>query len=343
MVFQSQTSFYRGRLARALELAEEATRRAGTPVRRALPAAPAHPGAVAGHRSRHRPARGHRAGPARGRSAKRKRWAWAGPLPHWHAARACALLEQGALDDAAVEAESSLMVAGELEITLPNPQARLPYWHWWRSDAVTSPRPKTTSAPPKPVPARTRGSATALRCLSRAPASQTRRAKTAKRRRHSRQASKAVSRRGCSPYLVPLAGIRAHRAPRQGPVARAGRVRRTASLTAQDESRQIIGAVRTHVDGLLHRDPRALASAITGYRHTGRPLARSGLRGPRRAHGGIGRHDAGRSRTSKKPAGWHRPQEPGATRNGSGGACVGSACAPVPCATTRPAPRGWGA
>lgn len=30
MVFQSQTSFYRGRLARALELAEEATRRAGT-------------------------------------------------------------------------------------------------------------------------------------------------------------------------------------------------------------------------------------------------------------------------------------------------------------------------
>jgi DNA-binding NarL/FixJ family response regulator len=45
------------------------------------------------------------------------------------------------------------------------------------------------------------------------------------------------------------------------------------SLTAQDESGKIIGAVRTHVDGLLHRDPRALASAITGYRSTGRPLA----------------------------------------------------------------------
>ncbi len=45
------------------------------------------------------------------------------------------------------------------------------------------------------------------------------------------------------------------------------------SLTAQDESRQIIGAVRAHVDGLLHRDPHALASAITGYRGTGRPLA----------------------------------------------------------------------
>ncbi|MGI5144039.1 MULTISPECIES: response regulator transcription factor [unclassified Streptomyces] len=45
------------------------------------------------------------------------------------------------------------------------------------------------------------------------------------------------------------------------------------TLTAQDDSQKIIGAVRAHVDGLLHRDPRALASAVTGYRSTGRPLA----------------------------------------------------------------------
>ncbi len=36
-------------------------------------------------------------------------------LPSWHARRACALLEQGALDDAAVEAEAGLAVADELE------------------------------------------------------------------------------------------------------------------------------------------------------------------------------------------------------------------------------------
>ncbi|MFE3215635.1 hypothetical protein [Streptomyces antimycoticus] len=45
------------------------------------------------------------------------------------------------------------------------------------------------------------------------------------------------------------------------------------ALIARDDSRQIVGAVRAHVDGLLHRDPCALASAITAYQSGDRPPA----------------------------------------------------------------------
>ena len=44
-------------------------------------------------------------------------------------------------------------------------------------------------------------------------------------------------------------------------------------LAAQEGSRQVVGAVRAHVDGLLHHDAGALESAVAGYRNTGRPLA----------------------------------------------------------------------
>ncbi|MER6072995.1 hypothetical protein ABT187_29960 [Streptomyces sp. NPDC001817] len=45
-------------------------------------------------------------------------------LPHWHAQRACALLERGALDDAVVEAEACLAVAEDLEVMRAVPLAR---------------------------------------------------------------------------------------------------------------------------------------------------------------------------------------------------------------------------
>ncbi|MGW7694334.1 response regulator transcription factor [Streptomyces asiaticus] len=45
------------------------------------------------------------------------------------------------------------------------------------------------------------------------------------------------------------------------------------SLTARDDSQRIIRAVRAHVDGLLHGDPRGLESAISLYGSGGRPLA----------------------------------------------------------------------
>lgn len=81
MVFQSQTSFYRGRLARALELAEEATRRAGTQSA-ALYLRP-HGSRRCGWRPYSPPPTGSRtpSGFCGRDSAKRRRWAWAGHYP----------------------------------------------------------------------------------------------------------------------------------------------------------------------------------------------------------------------------------------------------------------------
>ncbi|MFD1271156.1 ATP-binding protein [Streptomyces kaempferi] len=272
MVFQSQTSFYRGRLARALELAEEATRRAGTQSAALYLRPPRIPALWLATvlTATDRLADTERILREGQREAEALGLGWS--LPHWHAARACALLEQGALDDAAVEAEASLMVAAELEITLPNPQARsvLALVEIRRGD-LTKARDHLRAADT------VFGTNTTQRygpgCLSRAPEWRTRRARTARRRRQSRQASRALEPRLLAVPPSHWPGIVRIALRGEDPsLARAvsGALR---GLVAQDESRQIIGAVRAHVDGLLHGDPRALESAITGYRSAGRPLA----------------------------------------------------------------------
>ncbi|MFF2463038.1 helix-turn-helix transcriptional regulator [Streptomyces mirabilis] len=273
MVFQSQTSFYRGRLARALELAEEATRRAGTQSAALYLRPPRIPALWLATvlTATDRLADTERVLREGQREAEALGLGWS--LPHWHAARACALLEQGALDDAAVEAEASLMVAGELEITLPNPQARsvLALVEIRRGDlakakdhlraAETGSGTNTTQRYGPWVSLARAGLADAEGEDGEAAAALT----------ASFQSREPTRLLAVPPSHWPgIVRIALRDKDRSLAQAVSGALR---GLTAQDESRQIIGAVRTHVDGLLHRDPRALASAITGYRSTGRPLA----------------------------------------------------------------------
>ncbi|TFV33968.1 hypothetical protein E4K10_42865 [Streptomyces sp. T1317-0309] len=81
LVFQSQTSFYRGHLARALELAEEATRRAGTQPAALYLRPPRIPALWLATvlTATDRLADTERI--LRGDSVKRRRWAWAGHFP----------------------------------------------------------------------------------------------------------------------------------------------------------------------------------------------------------------------------------------------------------------------
>ncbi|MFE5369273.1 helix-turn-helix transcriptional regulator [Streptomyces mirabilis] len=273
MVFQSQTSFYRGRLARALELAEEATRRAGTQSAALYLRPPRIPALWLATvlTATDRLADTERVLREGQREAEALGLGWS--LPHWHAARACALLEQGALDDAAVEAEASLMVAGELEITLPNPQARSVL-------ALVEIRRGGLAKAKDHLRAAETGSGTNT-TQRYGPWVSLARAGLADAGGEDGEAAAALtasfqSREPTRLLAVPPSHwpgiVRIALRDKNPSLAQAvsGALR---SLTAQDESRQIIGAVRTHVDGLLHRDPRALASAITGYRSTGRPLA----------------------------------------------------------------------
>ncbi|MEU9450084.1 AAA family ATPase [Streptomyces sp. NPDC048277] len=271
MVFQSQTSFFRGRLTRALELAEAATARA-----HAEPTVPyLRPPRIPAlwlatvltatdrladterilHEGQH--------------EAEALGLGWS--LPQWHARRACVLLEQGTLDDAAVEAEASLAVADELEITQPNPQARSVL-------ALVETRRGDLARARDHLRAAEAGSGTdtpryglwvslARACLADA---------------EGRDAAAAAALKGCfedgeparllvlSPSHWP-AIVRIALRGAEPSVARAvsGALR---TLTARDDSQEVIRAVRAHVDGLLDRDPRALTSAVTGYRNTGRRL-----------------------------------------------------------------------
>ncbi len=272
MVFQSQTFFYRGHLARALELAEEATRRAGTQSAALYLRPPRIPALWLATvlTSTDRLADTERILREGQREAEALGLGWS--LPHWHAARACALLEQGALDDAAVEAEASLMVADELEITLPNPQARSVL-------ALVEIRRGDLAKARDHLRAAETGSGTKRQRYG--PWVSLARAGLADAEGEDGEAAAALrgsfaSREPTRLLAVPLSHwpgiVRIARGDEDPSVAQAvsGALR---SLTAQDESRQIIGAVRAHVDGLLDRDPRALESAITGYRNTGRPLA----------------------------------------------------------------------
>jgi DNA-binding NarL/FixJ family response regulator len=271
MVFRSQTSFYRGCLARALELAEEATRRAGTESAGLHLRPPRIPALWLATvlTSTDRLAETERVLRDGQREAEALGLGWS--LPHWHAARACALLEQGALDDAAVEAEASLTVADELEITQPDPRARSVL-------ALVEIRRGDLAKARDHLSAAEAGSGTKAQRYG--PWLSLARACLAAEEGRDATAAAALTGSFADPGPTRLLAV----APSQWPgivrmalrgddtsVAQAvtGALR---SLTAQDDCPRIIEAVRAHVDGLLHDDPRALTSAITGYRSTGRRL-----------------------------------------------------------------------
>ncbi|MEU0809820.1 AAA family ATPase [Streptomyces sp. NPDC005970] len=272
MVFQSQTFFYRGRLARALELAEAAAARAGTESAVLYLRPPRIPALWLATvlTATDRLADTGRILREGQREAEALGLGWS--LPHWHLSRACSLLEQGALDDAAVEAETSLAVAAELEITQPNPRARsvLALVEVRRGDL-----------------ARARGH---LRAVEADPGTKTQRyglwvslARACLADAEGRGAAAAAALAGSFGDREParLLAVPPSHWPAIVRIALRGgdpSVARTVSgalrrLTAQDDSQQIISAARAHVDGLIHGDQRALASAITAYRSTGRPLA----------------------------------------------------------------------
>ncbi|MFI6654467.1 AAA family ATPase [Streptomyces sp. NPDC050523] len=272
MVFQSQADFYRGHLDSALELAEEATRRAGTQSAVLYLRPPRIPALWLGTvlTVTDRLADTGRTLREGQREAEALGLGWS--LPHWHAARACALLEQGALDDAAVEAEAGLMVADELEVTPVNPQARsvLALVETRRGDLAKARdhlRAAETGAGKK---AQRYGPWVSLAraCLADAEGEDGEAAAALEASFALQEPTRLLALAPSHwPTIVRIALAGEDRSLGQ---AVSGALR---GLTEQNETRQTIGAVRAHVDGLLDHDPGALETAMTGYRSTGRPLA----------------------------------------------------------------------
>ncbi|MEV5959161.1 AAA family ATPase [Streptomyces sp. NPDC051987] len=272
MVFQSQTSFYRGRLGRALELAEAATARA-----RAEPAVPhLRPPRIPALwlatvlTSTDRLADAERVLREGQHEAEALGLGWS--LPHWHARRACALLEQGALDDAAVEAEAGLAVAGDLEITQPDPQARAVL-------ALVEIRRGDLARAGEHLRAAEAGSAGNARryalwvslaraCLADAEGSGQAAAAAFADAFEDTEPTRLLT-------LPPSHWAAIARIALRGGAPSVAQAVSSAlsTLTARDDGQEICAAVRAHVDGLLRGDPRALASAVAGYRSTGRRLA----------------------------------------------------------------------
>jgi DNA-binding NarL/FixJ family response regulator len=272
MVFQSQTFFYRGHLDRALELAESATRRAATQPAALYLRPPRIPALWLASvlTLTDRLADTERVLREGQREAEALGLGWS--LPHWHAVRACALLEQGALDDAAVEAEAGLMIADELDITLPNPQARSVL------ALVETRRGDLAKARAHLQAART-GSGTSLQRY--APWLAVASACLAEAEGEPKQAAASLAETFTPHATARLLALPLSHWPALVRIALRGGDRqfgRTVadalrSLTTETASRQVAGAVNAHVDGLLQHDPRALASAVTRYRATGRPAA----------------------------------------------------------------------
>ncbi|MEW2160977.1 AAA family ATPase [Streptomyces sp. NPDC007189] len=272
MVFQSQTSFYRGRLTRALDLAEEATARSITEsgvLHLRPPRIPALWLATV-LTATDRLADTERVLREGQREAEALGLGWS--LPHWHASRAWALFEQGALDDAAVEAESSLMVADELEISRPNPQARslLALVEIRRGDFAKAADHLRAVEAGAGTSRQRYGLAVSLACACLADAEGQDTAAAAAL--HGSLTDAGPARLLAVPPSHWPGIVRMALRGEDQPLALAvsGALR---TLAAQDDSQQIIGTVRAHVDGLLHGDRGALASAVTGYRTTGRRLA----------------------------------------------------------------------
>jgi tetratricopeptide (TPR) repeat protein len=342
MVFQSQTAFYRGRLARALELAEAATARAGTEPAVPYLRPPRIPALWLATvlTSTDRLADTERVLREGQRAAEALGLGWS--LPHWHACRACALLEQGALDDAAVEAEASLAVAGELEITQPNAQARflLALVETARGDLARARDQLRAAEADSGTNARRYGLWVSLA-----------RARLADAEGKDEAAAAALTGSFTDHEPTRLLALPPSHWPGIVRIALRGREPSVAqavsgalrTLTARDDSQEVVGAVRAHVDGLLHHDPRHSRppSPATGTPAGGRPW----LRPARTSASSWPPRPTRRrpSRTSRKRGSRRRPREPCATTNGSRGACGDWACAPAPYGTTRQAPRGGGA
>ncbi|MFJ9563935.1 AAA family ATPase [Streptomyces fuscichromogenes] len=272
MVFQSQTFFYRGRLARALELAEGAAERASAetvPPHLRPPRIPALWLATV-LTTTDRLADTERVLREGQHEAEMLGLGWS--LPHWHVRRACALLEQGALDDAAVEAEASLAVADELEITQQNPQARsvLALVETSRGDLARAGEHLRAAEAGSGTNAQRYGLWTALAraCLAAAEGRHTAAAAALTGGFEDREPTSLLA---LSPSHWP--GIVRIALRGEAPAVAHAVSDALRTLTSRDDSQEIIRAVRAHVDGLRHGDPRALAAAITGYRSTGRRLA----------------------------------------------------------------------
>ncbi|MEU1541753.1 AAA family ATPase [Actinacidiphila glaucinigra] len=264
MVFQSQTAFYRGHLSRALELAEHATLRAATTaddLRLRPPRIPALWLAVAlvSTDRLEDTARVLREGR---RSAESLGLGWS--LPHWHACQAITLLEGGALDDAAVEAEACLAVAAELETARAVPLARavLALVDTARGDitqagahlrAATAATPGGTPYGPWTALAHAR----VLRAQGRGSAAA-----------EAIGAFRSGDRRAWLLSLPPGHWpALARTALRGGDRATAGEMASVVRAVAEDNGDQgVVLAVRDHIDGLLHDDPAALRAAVAGHR-----------------------------------------------------------------------------
>ncbi|MFJ9539835.1 helix-turn-helix transcriptional regulator [Streptomyces sp. NPDC101225] len=272
MVFQSQAFFYRGHLDRALRLAEDATRRAATEPSAPYLRPPRIPALWLATvlTATDRLADTERVLREGQREAEALGLGWS--LPHWHTVRACALLEQGALDDAAVEAEAGLMVADELDITLPNPQARsvLALVEIRRGDPARArahlhaARTGSGTSPQRYGP----WLAVASACLADAEGEHEAAAKILAESFTVHGPTRLLTLPPSHwPVLVRIALRGGDRALGRTVT---GALR---GLTAEATARQIAGAVTAHAEGLLQRDRRTLASAVTRYRETGRPAA----------------------------------------------------------------------
>ncbi|MEU5314117.1 AAA family ATPase [Streptomyces sp. NPDC021562] len=270
MVFQSQTSFYRGRLGRALELAEAATARAYAEPTVPYLRPPRIPALWLATvlTSTDRLADTERVLREGQHEAEALGLGWS--LPHWHARRACALLEQGALDDAAVEAEAGLAVADELEITQPNSQARavLALVEIRRGDLARAGDHLRAAEAGTTARRYALWVSLARACLADAEG------------RH-QEAAAALTGSFEDSEPTRLLTLPPSHWPSIVRIALRGGAPSVAqavsgalgTLTARDDGQLISAAVRDHVDGLRHGDPRALASAVAGYRSTGRRLA----------------------------------------------------------------------
>ncbi|MGW5253525.1 AAA family ATPase [Streptomyces sp. NPDC004012] len=272
MVFQSQTAFYRGGLARALDLAERAAGRAGaeSDALRLRPPRITALWLATVLVTTDRLEDAERVLRDGQRKAEALGLGWS--LPYWHACRSTVLLERGALDDAAVEAEACLAVADELEITraIPLAQAVLANISVHRGDlANAGEHLRAAEADCKPG-----GS-------PYAPWVSLGRARLAEA--EGRHAAAAVALREAYGSGDParLLAVTPTQWPHIARVALRGGDRATAEavasaahkLVAEDDRHQVIRAVRAHVDGLLHGDRVALSNAVAGYRPRTRDLA----------------------------------------------------------------------
>ncbi|WP_326580292.1 AAA family ATPase [Actinacidiphila glaucinigra] len=268
MVFQSQTAFYRGHLSRAVELAEHAALRAATTadgLRLRPPRIPALWLAIAlvSTDRLEDTARVLREGR---RSAESLGLGWS--LPHWHACQAIALLEGGALDDAAVEAEACLTVAAELETARAVPLARavLALVDTARGDVAQAGAHlrAATAATPGGTPY---GPWTAL-AHARVLQAQGRGTAAAEALGAFRAGDRTAWLLSLPPGHWPAL---ARAALRGGDRATAGAVAAVVRTVAEENGDQgVVLAVRDHIDGLLHDDPAALREAVAGHGLDGR-------------------------------------------------------------------------